>query len=179
MQVHGNFQTREQIFSVKHAIPLLHINEFDGENVRCRFKFLRRENERRMMFLVPPPLNGIGDFLQRCERCVTKHAKQIEIGIAKMKFAFRSRAVKNNAHEVIVGHCADPRDKFIDRIVLDHSFSSPASARTAAAGRTSAKAAKASPAPAESTASPATAAAISAAPARTATKQEPPEQHLS
>src|SRR5437588_7138814 len=62
VQIHRDFDFGDQILSVQHAAPLLHVQNLDGENVRGLPQFLVREKKvarapsarRTTISLLPP-----------------------------------------------------------------------------------------------------------------------------
>src|SRR5947199_128148 len=160
--MHGDIQTAEHIFSIKHPVPLLHIHKFDRENVGGIFQLLRSQNQRRMVLLLAPPLHSACNLAQGSKRRIPQNAEQIQIRIFRMKFPFSRGAVENHAYEVLARCRPHLLNKFAEQLLVRHYSSLPASqaSKTSAADK-----------PAAAPSSTAV-----AAPGSTAAKQEPPEQ---
>src|SRR5690242_6598519 len=166
MKCHWHPQALQNVFPTQHAIALLHVDKFDGKNGRRRPQFFGGQDQRRMVLLAAPPLGDSSNFRQQSERRITNHAEQSQIRIFRMEFAFRRRAVKYHAGDVIARSRANLADEFVREfclLIIGHGLSSPAAACTTATGTAAAESSETSAASAETTTTEAATAPIAAA----------------
>src|SRR5579864_8372851 len=112
MQRHWHVQVLKNVFAKQRPVALLHIYKFDGENAGRCSQFLDGENQRRMMFLAPPPLGHARNFRERSKGRVAQHAQQIQIRVLRMKLSVGAGAVKYHAKHVFARSCTDSIDEF-------------------------------------------------------------------
>src|SRR2546421_7608845 len=74
----GNLQVLQQVCPVKNAVVLLHVKEFNGEDVSRLLQFSPAENERRRMLLLRPPVYGRSQAGQCRGRDLPENAQQIK-----------------------------------------------------------------------------------------------------
>src|SRR5579885_258367 len=86
VEVHGNRQRAKDVLPEKDPMPLSHVEILNGENVGRTFEFLRRNQQRRLMFLSNPPLNNGSDCVECEKRAVPQYTQEIYIGIVRVKF---------------------------------------------------------------------------------------------
>ena len=118
--MHWDIQIAQQVFSIKHSMPLLHVHKFDGENVGGIFQLLRTQNQRRMMLFLSPPLHSTRDLAQGSKGRVLQNAQQIQIRIFRMKFSFCCRAVENHTCEVAARCRPHLLNKLADQLLVNH-----------------------------------------------------------
>ena len=65
MQVHRHFNLRDDVRSVEHSPPVLHIQNLDREDIRgVPQLFLREEKRRRLFLLDTPPFHYVCEASQ-------------------------------------------------------------------------------------------------------------------
>ena len=64
MQTHRNIQLLQKILAEKHAMTVLHVQHLNGEHVGRPQQLFVRENHRRGIFLVHPPLGDVVQFFE-------------------------------------------------------------------------------------------------------------------
>src|SRR5690242_17577054 len=101
MQVHGNLKSAENVFAEKHAMPLLHIEKLDGEDIGRSFDFVTSQYQGRVMLLAGPPLHRRSHGGDRLERTLSQYAKQVDIGKLRMKFSVGCRAVDDHTLKIV------------------------------------------------------------------------------
>src|SRR5216684_4462949 len=113
MQVHRHVNFRNDVCSVKHSPSVLHIQNFDGENIRGMPQFLFREKKRRGLFLLDaPPFHHRREAPQLLDTQRMQDANHIEIRVSFVKITTRSRPEQNDAFEVCRGEFLHPVDQF-------------------------------------------------------------------
>src|SRR5271166_2217853 len=127
MPMQWNVKSAEHVIAEQHPMALLHIEKFDGENIRGTFQFLGSEQQRRMLLPASPPLDCRRQCGERRERALAQYAKQVEIGELGMKFSVRSGTVEDHALEIVSRRRTQPADEFVDLFFCNHSASSVSS----------------------------------------------------
>src|SRR5579864_2097418 len=176
MQIHRNVQAAEHILSVDNTMMLLHIKQFDREDISRPLDFLARHAKRRWLLLLVPPLRHRGQSLQRLERIDAQNAKQVQVREAGMKIAGHSRSKKYDALDVRPAGLAGAFYEFVNDLRRNHGILAlPTAASSPTPGAASAKPAKAAPAaePAAPSAITPAATAESAASAKDVREQQP------
>src|SRR5579863_3106104 len=79
MQVQRNEKPGEDIVAEQHAMTLLHVEKFDGENVGRSLHFLASEHQGCVLLLAGPPLDGGRHRGQGRERRLAQYAEQVDI----------------------------------------------------------------------------------------------------
>ena len=124
---------------------LLHIQQFDGENVRGALEFLAGHAKRRRLLLAVPPLRGRRQSLQRRERTVAQNAEQVQVRQSGMKIARHCRAEQNDALDVrlrpLRGSASQTRQSYLQEPL--HPRLLPTAACAAATGTAATKASEA------------------------------------
>src|SRR6266852_1667461 len=121
MQTHRNLQRLQNVFSPQHAIVPPHVQKFDGENI-CRPPHLfRTHQQRHAMLLLPPPLDRRSQRLNRSERSLVQHAKQVHVRILGNVISGRRRAIKNHSQQIRPCHRPHPFDKLVNQFFRNHS----------------------------------------------------------
>src|SRR5258708_31820252 len=118
MQVHWHSDAGDGVRTVQHAMAVLHVQDFDGENVRGLPKFLRgKEKWRGLMLHSCPPLHHRGDTRQPRRSQRAKNAENVQIGVRLVKIAARRRAVQNYRLEIIPRRFVQPLDQVLQRLM--------------------------------------------------------------
>src|SRR5713226_2501403 len=113
MQVHRHFNIRDDIRSVKHSPPVLHIQNLDGEDIRGMPQFSFREKKRRRLILLDaPPFHHVREASQLLDIQRTKDANHIEVRVSFVKIAAHRRPEQNDAFEVGRRIFLQPVDQF-------------------------------------------------------------------
>src|SRR6266852_3838678 len=121
MQTHRNLQRLQNVFSPQHAIVPPHVQKFDGENI-CRPPHLfRTHQQRHAMLLLPPPLDRRSQRLNRSERSLVQHAKQVHVRILGNVISGRRRAIENHSQQIRPCHRPHPFDKLVNQFFRNHS----------------------------------------------------------
>src|SRR5580704_2794758 len=155
---------------------LLHIEQFDREDVGRPLDFLERHAEGRRLLLLVPPLRHRCQSLERLERASAQNAKQVQVREAGMKIAGDRRSKKYDALEVRPAGLAGASYEFVNDLRRNHGILAlPTAASSPTSGTASTKAAKAASAaePAASSAITPASAAESAASAKDVREQKP------
>src|SRR5437899_5132962 len=176
MQVHWNLQTAERILSVDNTMMLLHIEQFDREDVGRPLEFLARHAEGRRLLLPVPPLCHRRQSLQRLERADAQNAKQVQVREPGMKIAGNHRSKKYDTLDVRAAGFACAFCKFVNDVYSNHGILAlPAAASSPTPGAAATKSAKAAPAAEPAASSPITPASAteSAAAAKDVREQQP------
>src|SRR5579864_4551857 len=127
---------------------LLHIEQFDREDVGRPLEFLARHAERRRLLLLVPPLRHRCQSLERLERADAQNAKQVQVREAGMKIAGDRRSKKYDALDVRAAGFACAFCKFVNDLRRNHGILAlPTAASSPTPGTASTKAAKAAPPP--------------------------------
>src|SRR5260370_28515635 len=113
MQVHRHFNFRDDVRSVEHSPPVLHIQNLDREDIRGIPQLFFREEKRRRLFLLDePPFHHVREASQLLDTQRMKNANHIEVRVSFAKVPARSRAEQNAAFEICTGEFFQPVDQF-------------------------------------------------------------------
>src|SRR5438105_5906503 len=113
MQIHRDFDFGDQILSVQHAAPLLHVQNLDGENVRGLPQFLVREKKwRGLLLLDAPPFHYSRQPAEFFQAQRTQNAHHVQVRVSFAKIAARRRAKQDHAFQICRCEFSEPFHQF-------------------------------------------------------------------
>src|SRR5258708_10450421 len=101
MQIHGNFDVGDRIFTEEHAMRGADVQALDVENIGGTNQFFSRKNARsRFAHRAAPPAHHRSNARQLRRFCGFQNAEQIQIRLARMKISARRRSVKHQRLQI-------------------------------------------------------------------------------
>ena len=119
VQVGGDTQAGDAL-AIKNAMMLHHVEKFDGEDVGGTLEFMARHAKWRRLLLLIPPFDGWGQRLQGLKRTVAQHAKQVQIGEARVEVSGNGGAEEDDAFEVRPSGLAGAGHEFLQLVFRNH-----------------------------------------------------------
>src|SRR5882762_1959876 len=164
----------------------LHVRELDREHVRRALQLRTRDQQRRRMALLRPPLDRRRECQQLRKYRVLQYTKQVYVGVLGIVLARNRRAVENQALEIRLRSLPKACDELADLFFWNQVFRShdipqsiplPPPARSPTARAAPAESTEPSSVPAESATAPSSPAiAPTATPAQQEHVEEQPAQ---
>src|SRR5579872_2285629 len=100
MVMQRHIESRENIFSVKHAVMHFHVEQLDGEHVGGLLQFRQRKKKRRAMPLFHPPLHWRAESFHTRGVSLLKNAENIEIRMFGVEFSRRCGTVQSGGFQI-------------------------------------------------------------------------------
>jgi len=104
MEIHGDGDGGNDVSAEENAVVLLHVEEFNGENIGGGGELRGGEEKRRRFVLVfAPPLDGGGNAGKFARGEGAQNAGDVEIGVGFVEVAASGGAIENYGLEIVGG----------------------------------------------------------------------------
>ena len=122
MKIHRNLQIDQHVWSEETTVMLLHVQQFDGEDIGRPFDLVARHAQwRRLLVFVPPPGSGSKGF-ERREGSVFQNAKQVQVREPFMEVAGNGRPEKEHTLNVRSACVAHSLHEFVNDLHRNHAI---------------------------------------------------------
>ena len=114
VEMERDIEVGKKVGAEEDAVAGLHVEKFDGEDVRRAVEFVAGEDEWRMVALFDPPFGDAVEGFEVFGVGVIDEAENVEVGLAGAEFACGGGAVEDDGDEVVASGGLEAGEKFFE-----------------------------------------------------------------